>query len=562
MELTEDKRGRVASKAHIDLGHGMEIKEEALNPKVESLLTEELRKLLVDLHSQLQSERESLLKKRKVRQLNFDEGKVPEYLSRDNEAVIGDWKIKPLPEDLKKRRVEITGPVNSTKMVINMLSRNDDDVRADMAMLDFEDSMKPSWKNVVDGCFNVIGAARGDLRFEQSSKNGGPAKVYELNPGDLPGIMVRCRGLHLDEENILIEGKPISAGIFDMAVTFYHAAELLVKKGRTPKYYVPKCESYQEARWWNNLFNLLEERMGFQTGTLRATFLIETLTAAFQIEEILYEIRNHAAGLNVGRWDKIFSDIKVLRYHKDRVMPDRSTIDMSKPWMDQYAKRLIKICHSRGAMAIGGMSAFTPGKDPELRKEQTAKVYADKKNEHDIGHDGCWVSHPYFITSALECFPEENQLERVLPEQDKYPDLLPQGGGDVTDAGLRTNVRVGIAYMQGWNQDIGCVAWDNLMEDLATLEISRAQVWQWIHHKVVMKDGRVITRALVETIFDEELEKILSEVDEAMKGQSVEAIDTVKEQFRKARKDVGSVFLLQNLPDFFHTALKEANIKN
>lgn len=562
MEVTEDKKGRVAERMVVELGHGLEISREALNPKVESLLTDEVIQLLANVHRELQPERESLLKTRKARQLNFDEGKVPDYLSKDNEAVTGDWKINPLPEDLKKRRVEITGPVNSTKMVINMLSRNDDDVRADMAMLDFEDSMKPSWPNVVDGCFNVIGAARGDLRFEQAGKKGKPGKIYELNADDMPGVMVRCRGLHLDEDNILVDGNPISAGIFDMAVTFHHAAQLLVDRGRTPKYYVPKVESYQEARWWNKLFGLLEEHKGFETGRLRATFLIETLTAAFQIEEILYEIKDHAAGLNVGRWDKIFSDIKVLRYHKDRIMPDRSTIDMSKPWMDQYAKRLIKICHSRGAMAIGGMSAFTPGKDPELRKKQTAKVLADKKNEHDIGHDGCWVSHPYFITSALECFPEDNQLERTLPEQDKYPDLLPQGGGDVTEGGLRTNIRVGIAYMQGWNQDIGCVAWDNLMEDLATLEISRAQIWQWIHHKVELKDGRMVTRALVETMFDEELDKILAEVDEAMEGQPAEAITGVKEQFRKARKDVRAVFLLENLPDFFHTALKEINHKN
>ncbi len=561
MQVTKEKKGEVAEK-FIELGKGLEIKSDALSERSKSIFLDDFVPLLVDLHHRLEAKRQSLLKDRKVRQRNFDEGDVPEYLNKNNEAVAGDWTVAGLPEDLKKRRVEITGPVNSTKMVINMLSPNDDGVRADMAMLDFEDSMKPSWQNVVDGIHNVIGAARGDLHFEQPSKNGKPSKVYRLNADDMPGVMVRCRGLHLNEENILIDGKPISAGLFDLAVNFYHSAQLLVDRKCTPKYYVPKCESYQEARWWNTLFGMLEDKLGFKTGTLRATFLIETLTAAFQIEEILYEIRDHAAGLNVGRWDKIFSDIKVLRYHKDRVMPDRSTIDMSKPWMDQYAKRLIKICHSRGAMAIGGMSAFTPGKDPELRKEQTAKVLADKKNEHDIGHDGCWVSHPYFITSALECFPGENQLHRTLPDQDKYPDLLPQGGGDVTEEGLRTNIRVGIAYMQGWNQDIGCVAWDNLMEDLATLEISRAQIWQWIHHKVIMTNGREVTHDLADTVFDEELEKILVEVEDAMKGQSESAIEKVKHQFKQARRDVGTVFLLKDLPDFFHTALKEANINH
>ena len=561
MQVTKEKKA-TGPKEFTKLGQGLKINSQALNDKSRTILTDELVHLLVDLHHQLQPERIALLRDRKKRQLNFDEGKVPDYLNKNNEAVVSDWKVASLPADLKKRRVEITGPVNSTKMVINMLSRNDDGVLADMAMLDFEDSMKPSWQNIVDGFHNVIGAARGDLRFEQAGKKGKPSKVYQLDADDMSGVMVRCRGLHLNEENVTVDGEPISAGLFDLAVNFYHTAQVLVDRGRTPKYYVPKCESYQEARWWNGLFGILEDKLGFETGTLRATFLIETLTAAFQIEEILYEIRNHAAGLNVGRWDKIFSDIKVLRYHNDRVMPDRGTIDMTKPWMDQYAKRLIKICHSRGAMAIGGMSAFTPGKNPELRKEQTAKVLADKKNEHDIGHDGCWVSHPYFITSALQCFPEENQLDRTLPKQDKYPDLLPQGGGDVTEAGLRTNIRVGIAYMQGWNQDIGCVAWDNLMEDLATLEISRAQIWQWIHHKVKMKDGRIISRELVDSFFDEELNKILDEVEETMKGQPLSTIQKVKEQFSQARKDVGAVFLLENLPNFFNEALNETNINH
>lgn len=559
MEVTK-QTGSLAAKNFVELGNGLAIQQDAKNPRIEWVLESELIKLLSNLHRALEPKRRLLIHDRKIRQSNFDEGRVPEYLNRDNEAVSTAWSINPLPDDLKKRRVEITGPVNSTKMVINMLSRNDDGVRADMAMLDFEDSMKPSWENVVDGFHNVIGAARGDLQFKQAPKNGKPAKLYELTLDDMPGVMVRCRGLHLNEEHIMVDGEPISAGIFDMAVTFYHTAQHLIDRKRTPKYYVPKCESYQEARWWNQLFQKLEEFRGFKTGTLRATFLIETLTAAFQIEEILYEIRDHAGGLNVGRWDKIFSDIKVLRYHKDRVMPDRSTIDMSKPWMDQYAKRLIKICHSRGAMAIGGMAAFTPGKDPELRKRQTAKVRADKKNEHDIGHDGCWVSHPYFITSALHCFPEDNQLDRTLPNQDKYPDLLPIGGGDVTEAGLRTNIRVGIAYMRGWNQDIGCVAWDNLMEDLATLEISRAQIWQWIYHKVILKDGRTVTRELVESMFDEELNKIFNEIDETMEGAAEKAVLAVKEQFRKARNDVARIFLMKELPDFFHTALKETNI--
>lgn len=547
--------GKVNTKERTDTS--LKISAEAPDTSIQNLLNKELTDLLVELHEKLDPERQSLLWSRKVKQSKFNEGEAPEYLNKNNAAVEGDWNINPLPEDLKKRRVEITGPVNSAKMVINMLSRNKSGDRADMAMLDFEDSMKPSWPNIVDGYNNVIGAVRGDLRFKQPAKRDRPAKTYSLNPDDMPGVMVRVRGLHLNEPNITINGEPLSAGLLDLAVTFYHTAALQVQKGRTPKYYIPKCESYQEARWWNRLFRVLEDRLDFDTGTLRATFLIETLTGAFQVEEILYEIKDHAAGLNVGRWDKIFSDIKVLRYHKDRIMPDRSTIDMSKPWMDQYAKRLIKICHSRGAMAIGGMSAFTPGKDAELRKEQTAKVKADKENEFNIGHDGCWVSHPYFITPALACFPEQNQLECTLPNQDKYPDILPQGGGEVTEAGVRTNIRVGIAYMRGWNQDIGCVAWDNLMEDLATMEISRAQIWQWIYHDVTLTDGRNVTRELVDTMLDEELDKILAEVDETMQGAPEKQITTIKQQFREAREDTGEIFVLTSLPNFLNTAVEK-----
>jgi len=547
--------GKVNTKERTDTS--LKISGEAPDTSIQNLLNKELTDLLVELHEKLDPERQSLLWSRKVKQSKFNEGEAPEYLNKNNAAVEGDWNINPLPEDLKKRRVEITGPVNSAKMVINMLSRNKSGDRADMAMLDFEDSMKPSWPNIVDGYNNVIGAVRGDLRFKQPAKGDRPAKTYSLDPDDMPGVMVRVRGLHLNEPNITINGEPLSAGLLDLAVTFYHTAALQVQKGRTPKYYIPKCESYQEARWWNRLFTVLEDRLDFETGTLRATFLIETLTGAFQVEEILYEIKDHAAGLNVGRWDKIFSDIKVLRYHKDRIMPDRSTIDMSKPWMDQYAKRLIKICHSRGAMAIGGMSAFTPGKDAELRKEQTAKVKADKENEFNIGHDGCWVSHPYFITPALACFPEQNQLECTLPNQDKYPDILPQGGGEVTEAGVRTNIRVGIAYMRGWNQDIGCVAWDNLMEDLATMEISRAQIWQWIYHDVTLTDGRNVTRELVDTMLDEELDKILAEVDETMQGAPEKQITTIKQQFREAREDTGAIFVLSSLPNFLNIAVEK-----
>ncbi|HVX56819.1 MAG TPA: hypothetical protein VHA37_03740 [Candidatus Saccharimonadales bacterium] len=323
----------------------------------------------------------------------------------------------------------------------------------------------------------------------------------------------------------------------------YHTARILIAQGKTPTYYVPKTEHYLEARWWADLFAALEQAVGLRKGTLRVTFLIETLPAAYQIEEILYEIRGYAAGLNVGRWDKIFSDIKVLKKHPDRIMADRANITMQKPWMDNYARRLIKICHERGAHAIGGMSAFTPGKTPEVRDKQTAKVAADKANEFRIGHDGCWVSHPYFIPHALAQFKRKQQTDRLLPEFDRYPDILPKGEGPRTLDGLRTNVRVGIAYQKGWNEDIGCVSWDNLMEDLATLEISRAQTWQWLHHAVPLEDGRQVTRELVDRTFDEELAKILAEVEPGTHAG-----------FKKAAKDAHATFLQPELPDYFKMA--------
>jgi malate synthase len=354
-------------------------------------------------------------------------------------------------------------------------------------------------------------------------------------------VMVRCRGLHLDESNFTIHGERISGGLLDLATCFYHTARLYMNKGLTPKYYVPKCEHYLEARWWNEVFTELEKKMHLPVPTLRATFLIETLPATFQAEEILYEIREHAAGLNVGRWDKIFSDIKVLRNHPDRIMPDRATISMSRPWMENYAKRVIKICHDHGAFAMGGMAAFTPGKSKELREEQTQKVLADKKREAEWGHDGCWVSHPYFIGVAMQAmnFPT-NQLQ-MKTNFDKYSDILPQGVGPHTLKGLRTNVRVGIAYMHGWNNDVGCVAFDNLMEDLATLEISRAQTWQWLHNQVKLDEGMTVNKELVAKIFDEEFERIKSEIE----GDET--------QLRKAKEDAFTIFTAPVLNDFLTT---------
>lgn len=505
------------------------------------LFPEELRNLLKYLHAKFNPERLKLLKDRAARQEEFDRGLFPNFLNPDSEAVKGSWKVKPIPRELLKRRVEITGPVNSAKMVINMLSRTETGERADMAMLDFEDSMKPSFQNVLDGYKNVISAVSGNLTHYVGKK------MYKLNPQDMAYVMVRSRGLHLNEVNIEINGEPISGGLLDLAVCFFHTAKLYKKQNKTPKYYIPKCEHHLEARWWNNLFVELEKKMNLDIGTLRATFLIETLPATYQVEEILYEVRDHAAGLNVGRWDKIFSDIKVLRNHPDRIMADRASINMGKIWMENYAKRVIKICHERGAFAMGGMSAFTPGKTAELREEQTKKVKEDKKREAMWGHDGCWVSHPYFIGIAMEAFKKENQLQETLPDFDKYSDILPRSEGPHTLEGLKTNIRVGIAYMHGWNQDIGCVAFDNLMEDLATLEISRAQTWQWIKHQLVLDDGTTVTKDLVTLLFQEEFQKILHEFQEASPKEEHARLE---QELIQAKEDALKIFVQDELSDF------------
>ncbi|CAN5885616.1 malate synthase A [soil metagenome] len=488
----------------------IEVREAARTDQAARVLDADALDLVARLHARLDDERRELLVDRESRQREYDAGAVPDYLPPGDPTAseaASEWLIATLPADLRKRRVEITGPISDSKMVINMLSRTDGGDRADAAMLDFEDSMKPSWNNVVRGIENLREAVEGTLAFTRPAKAGQPAKEYRIDPDDMPLLMVRVRGLHLDESNVTVDGVPVSAGLFDLTLSVWHTARRLIEQGKTPKYYVPKCEHHLEARWWNRLFSLLEEELSISAGTLKATLLIETLPAAFQMEEILYEIRERAAGLNVGRWDKIFSDIKVLREHSDRVLADRGSISLNRPWMKNYALRLVRICHRHGAFAMGGMSAFTPGSTAELREEQTRKVVEDKALEASMGHDGCWVSHPYFIGPAMSAFPRDHQLD-AIPGIDDRPDLLPRPEGPRTLDGLRKNVRVGIAYMHGWNQDLGCVAWEDLMEDLATLEISRAQVWQWLRHGIALDDGTVVTRELVRGIFDEESEEI------------------------------------------------------
>ena len=527
-----------ASPRFSEVRPGIAVNTAAWTPLAQKVLTPAALDELGRLHRLLNDEREQLLQRRQANQARIDSGELPDYLAQDSVATSSSWRVNPIPADLRRRRVEITGPVNSPKMVINMLSRNADGIRADAAMVDFEDSLKPSWANLMQGQLNVQGAIRGDLQAEENGK-----QYAFANPQDLAKLLVRPRGLHLVEANLRIDGKPIAAGLFDAALAFFHGAQWQVEKGQTPAFYIPKTEHYLEARWWNQLFIAMQEGLSLPTGTLKATFLMETLPAAFQMEEILHEIREHAAGLNVGRWDKIFSDIKVLRAHPDRVLADRASITMDRPWMRNYALRCVQISHAHGAYGIGGMSAFTPGREAEVRRQQTAKVIADKTAEYESGHDGCWVSHPYFIEPALGVFKREHQLDVLHSGRDRCPDLLPQGGGPRTLAGLRTNLRVGIGYLHGWQQDIGCVAWDNLMEDLATLEISRAQTWQWLRYGVSLDDGTKVTETLVRQKFQEELERIVEAQPNA----------ELQNQFATAAAEAQRIFTKPDLDDFFTT---------
>jgi malate synthase len=536
------------------LAPGVEIPQAALTPHARVILTPAATAFLAQLQRRFNPERQRLLAAREERQRAWDAGTPPLYEDRNSESVAGKWRVGAVPADLLCRRVEITGPVNSAKMVINMLSRGSDGARADTAMLDFEDALKPSWSNLMAGQVNLKGAARRELTHVDAAPGGKPAREYRLDPKDMAKVIPRPRGLHLDETNLRVDGVPVSGALMDLGLSFFHCAPVWAEQGETPAYYIPKVEHWREAAWWDSVFEWMEGQLGLKTGTLKATFLIETLPAAFHMEEILFAARDHAVGLNVGRWDKIFSDIKTLRRHKDRVLADRASITMRQPWMAAYALRCVQISHQRGAFGLGGMAAFTPGQTQAVRDQQNAKVLDDKRLEFQTGHDGCWVSHPYFIGVAMQAFPRVNQLDVLHTGANRYPDLLPQPNGPKTLAGLRTNVRVGIAYLEGWQRDIGCVAWDNLMEDLATLEISRAQTWQWLHHGVRLDDGAAVDEPLVRRVFQQELEKIVERESPAIAAARGATHKDVVQSFTRAAKEAETVFTRSELSSFLCTA--------
>jgi malate synthase len=465
----------------------------------ERVLTPQAVQFVADLGRRFGGRIADLLAQRKARQLRFDQGERPSFLPETSKIREESWTVAPLPNDLADRRVEITGPVDR-KMVINALNSG-----ANVYMADFEDATAPTWDNLIQGHINLMDAVRRTIRFVAPDTN----KTYTLgtNPATL---FVRPRGLHLLEKHFLLDGRPVPGALFDFGLFFFHNAQALRQAGTGPYFYLPKLESHLEARLWNDVFLHAQRTLGIPSGSIKATVLIETLPAAFEMDEILYELREHSAGLNCGRWDYIFSFIKKLRNDPHAVMPDRAEVTMDKGFLRAYAELLIKTCHRRGVHAMGGMAAQIPIRgDDEANRQALDKVRADKLREVTIGHDGTWVAHPALVALARGVFdehmPGKNQIDRK--REDKRVDardLLAVPKGTRTEAGLRHNIRVGILYLESWMRGNGCVPLFSLMEDAATAEISRAQVWQWIRHAAELDDGKTVTAGRVKSLIREE----------------------------------------------------------
>ncbi|MFZ7942674.1 MULTISPECIES: malate synthase A [Bacillaceae] len=480
----------------------------ALKAQYDEILTPEALNFIEELERNFGERRIELLQYRQKRQEEIDNGKLPDFLPETKYIRTGEWTVAPLPKDLQDRRVEITGPTDR-KMVINALNSG-----AKLFMADFEDATSPTWENAVEGQINLRDAVNRTISFE--NPNG---KKYVLNE-ETAVLIPRPRGLHLEEKHVRLDGKPISGSFFDFGLYFFHNVKNLLARGTGPYFYLPKLESHLEARLWNDVFVYAQEKLGISQGTIKATVLIETIMAAFEMDEILYELKEHSAGLNCGRWDYIFSFIKKLRTQKDVILPDRAQVTMTSPFMRSYSLLTIQTCHRRKAPAMGGMAAQIPVKNnPQANEEAFAKVRADKEREARDGHDGTWVAHPGLVPVAMEVFdremPTPNQIHTAKQQKITVTaqDLLEVPGGTITEAGVRTNINVGIQYVASWLSGRGAAPIYNLMEDAATAEISRAQLWQWIRHpKGVLDDGRKVTVEMYEQLKDEELERIKREI--------------------------------------------------
>jgi malate synthase len=463
-----------------------------------------------DLQRRFNSKRVELLEARAERQKRLDAGDKPDFLKETRNLREADWTVAPIPADLLDRRVEITGPVDR-KMIINALNSG-----AKVFMADFEDSNTPTWANQMDGQLNLMDTVRRTIAFSDPATG----KNYRLNERTAV-LFVRPRGWHLEEQHVFVDRQPVSGSLFDFGLYFFHNAKALLASGTGPYFYLPKLESHLEARLWNDTFVFAQNALGIPQGSIRATVLIETILASFEMDEILYELRDHSAGLNCGRWDYIFSFIKKFSHDPKTVLPDRSQVTMTAHFLRSYSKLLIRTCHNRNIHAMGGMAAFIPIKDdPVANQNAIAQVRADKEREAGDGHDGTWVAHPGLVPLATEIFdrfmPRPNQIDKKFSDfHAAAADLLQVPPGEITEAGLRQNIAVGLGYLEAWLRGIGCVPLFNLMEDAATAEISRAQIWQWIHQKSQLNDGRKIDIPLCDGIIEEELTKARQTVDAA-----------------------------------------------
>lgn len=475
----------------------------------ETILTAEAQSFLKGLHQQFNERRKALLVKRTERQIALDNGELPDFLPETKAIRESDWQVAELPADLQDRRVEITGPVDR-KMVINALNSG-----AKMFMADFEDSNTPNWDNNISGQINLRDAINRTIDFT-NPKNG---KYYQLNE-EVATLLVRPRGWHLEEKHILVDGEQMSGGFVDFGLYFFHNVQQLLANGSGPYFYLPKMESHLEARLWNDVFVYAQNYLDIPQRTIKATVLIETILASFELHEILYELRNHSAGLNCGRWDYIFSFIKKFRNLPGYIMPDRAKVGMSTHFMSSYSQLVIKTCHRRGVHAMGGMAAQIPIKnDAEANQKALDKVRNDKLTEAKNGHDGTWVAHPALVKVAMEVFdenmPTPNQIHVKREDvQVTAADLIQAPEGTITEAGLRKNINVGILYIESWLRGNGAAAIYHLMEDAATAEISRTQVWQWVHNGAELEDGRTITYELYQQLLPEELDNIKNYVGE------------------------------------------------
>jgi malate synthase len=510
--LSQDKPNQTGQRGQMT-GHRSSAKltiAADMNDMQRDIFPEQAQLFLAELCQRFSTQLDALLVHREQRQLQIDRGALPSFLSETTDIREGSWKILGIPDDLQDRRVEITGPTDR-KMVINALNAN-----VKVFMADFEDSMSPGWQQLLDGQINLRDAVNGCIDYT-NPENG---KSYQLCQD--PAVLIcRVRGLHLKEKHVQFAQEPIPAALFDFALYFFNNHRALLAKGSGPYFYLPKLQDHTEAKWWSEVFHFAEDYFGLDTGTIKATVLIETLPAVFQMHEILFALKEHIVGLNCGRWDYIFSYIKTLKKHADRVLPDRQVVTMDKPFLNAYSRLLIRTCHQRGAFAMGGMPAFIPAKDPELNAQVLEKIRGDKHLEAVNGHDGTWVAHPGLADTAMAVFNQilgdrNNQLDvtRISDAPISANDLLQVCEGPRTEQGMRHNIRVALQYIEAWISGNGCVPIYGMMEDAATAEISRASIWQWIKHEKTLDNGQVVTNQLFEHYLQQEIEVVKQEVGE------------------------------------------------